>query len=154
LARRVICSALGDNPQIEVVGYAADAHFAQEKLGRLEVDVVTLDLELPGVDGLSLLRTLLAARPLPVVVVSAFTPRGSELGLRALEMGALEVMSKPDRSLQEVGEDFAVEIADKVKAAAKAGARLARRRPPRPGLGGGSRLAASAAPPLPRRREP
>jgi two-component system chemotaxis response regulator CheB len=130
LARQVISNALATDPEIEVVGTAPDARFAREKIERLAPDVITLDVDLPDVDGLSFLRALLVSRPLPTVVVSALTPAGGTLALRALQMGAIDVMAKPDRSLQEVGEEFALQLVDKVKAAARARFR----RPARPSL--------------------
>lgn len=127
LARQVITAALLTDSDIEVVGTAGDARFAKEKIARLSPDVITLDVDLPDMDGLSFLRGLLAVRPLPTVVVSALTPAGGQLALRALQMGAVDVMAKPDRALQEVGEDFALQLVDKVKAAARARLRLSRR---------------------------
>lgn len=126
LARQVVAAALGQDPSIEVVGVAGEARFAREKLDRLSVDVVTLDLEMPGIDGLSFLRALLAVRRMPVVVVSALAPHGSELALRALELGAVDVLEKPARALTEVGEEFARKLAAKVKAAARANVRVRR----------------------------
>ncbi len=127
LARQVITAALLTDADIEVVGTAGDARFAKEKIARLSPDVITLDVDLPDMDGLSFLRGLLAVRPLPTVVVSALTPAGGQLALRALQLGAVDVMAKPDRALQEVGEDFALQLVDKVKAAARARLRLSRR---------------------------
>ena len=127
LARQVITAALMTDADIEVVGTAGDARFAKEKIARLSPDVITLDVDLPDMDGLSFLRGLLAVRPLPTVVVSALTPAGGQLALRALQLGAVDVMAKPDRALQEVGEDFALQLVDKVKAAARARLRLSRR---------------------------
>ena len=126
LARQVITAALLTDRDIEVIGTAADARFAKEKITRLSPDVITLDVELPDMDGLSFLRALLLVKPVPTVVVSAFTPAGSQLALRALELGAVDVMAKPDRALQEVGDEFALQLVDKVKAAARARLRLPR----------------------------
>lgn len=149
LARQVLTAALSTDPEIEVVGTAADARFAKEKITRLRPDVITLDVDLPDVDGLSFLRALFLVRPLPTVVVSALTPAGGQLALRAIELGAVEVMAKPDRALQEVGEDFAQQLVDKVKAAARA--RL--RRPGRPTAHTAAALTPAAPrPPKPRLR--
>lgn len=138
LARQVITTALLTDADIEVVGTAGDARFAKEKIARLSPDVITLDVDLPDMDGLSFLRGLLAVRPLPTVVVSALTPAGGQLALRALQLGAVDVMAKPDRALQDVGEDFALQLVDKVKAAARARLRL----PKRPQLRSAPTLAA------------
>lgn len=120
LARRVLSDALARDPTIEVVAVAADAIFARDKLARVAVDVVTLDLEMPRLDGLSFLRALLAVRPLPTIVISAFSPRGGEVALRALELGAVDVLPKPEGSLDECGAAFAAELVAKVKVAARA----------------------------------
>lgn len=120
LARRVLSDALSQDPSIEVVAVASDGLFARDKLARLSIDVVTLDLEMPRLDGLSFLRALLAARPLPTIVISAFSPRGGEVALRALELGAVDVLPKPEGSLDECGEAFAAELVEKVKVAARA----------------------------------
>ena len=77
LARRAIGDALARDPEIEVVGTAVDAYAAREKILELEPDVITLDLEMPRMDGLTFLRILQEHRPLPVVVVSSLTPQGS-----------------------------------------------------------------------------
>lgn len=142
LARQVLSAALATDPEIEVVGTAADARFAKEKIARLRPDVITLDVDLPDMDGLSFLRALFLVRPLPTVVVSALTPAGGQLALRAIELGAVEVMAKPDRALQEVGDDFAQQLVDKVKAAARA--RL--RRPARPAASAAASALATAVP--------
>ncbi len=140
LARQVITAALLTDRDIEVVGTAADARFAKEKIARLCPDVITLDVDLPDMDGLSFLRALLLVKPLPTVVVSAFTPAGGQLALRALELGAVDVMAKPERSLQEAGDEFAMQLVDKVKAAARARLRL-----PRPAVTAARAIAAKPA---------
>lgn len=126
LARQVLVGALARDPELEIVGTAVDALSARRRLEQQEVDVLTLDLEMPKMDGLSFLRALLATRPIPVIMVSALTPRGSAAALRALELGAVEVVAKPTRSLEEIGEDFTQELVEKVKAAACAKVRLRR----------------------------
>ncbi len=127
LARQVLTSALAADPEIEVVGTAGDAYFAREKIEKFAPDVITLDVDLPKLDGLSFLRALLAVRPMAVVVVSAFTRAGSELALRALELGAVDVLAKPERGLHLSSDEFVTELVDKVKAAARAHLRRIRR---------------------------
>ena len=122
VARRSIQDALVQDPEIEVVGSACDAYVAREKILKLDPDVITLDLEMPRMDGLTFLRILEAHHPLPVVVVSALTPQGSAKALEALEAGAVDVLAKPD-GRQTLGE-LAPYLAYHVKAAARA-----RRRP-------------------------
>lgn len=96
LARRAIQDALAKDAGIEVVGLAADAYEAREQIIALEPDVLTLDLQMPLMDGLTFLRILQEHHPVPVVVVSSLTPAGSELAMAALEAGAIDVIQKPD----------------------------------------------------------
>ena len=124
VARRAIRDALDQDPQIEVVDVACDAYVAREKILKLQPDVITLDLEMPRMDGLTFLRILNEHHPMPVVVVSALTPQGSAKALEALAAGAVDVVGKPNGS-QALGE-VAYQLAHLVKAAARA-----RRRSPR-----------------------
>jgi len=118
VARRSIQDALNLDPEIEVVGSACDAYVAREKILKLEPDVVTLDLEMPRMDGLTFLRILQEHHPLPVVVISSLTPQGSAKAFEALAAGALDVLAKPD-GRQTLGE-LAPQLAYHVKAAARA----------------------------------
>lgn len=124
VARRAISDALSQDPEIEVIDTACDAYVAREKILKLQPDVITLDLEMPRMDGLTFLRILNEHHPLPVVVVSSLTPQGSAKAVEALVAGAVDVVGKPNGS-QALGE-MAYQLADLVKAAARA-----RRRPPR-----------------------
>jgi two-component system chemotaxis response regulator CheB len=125
VARQAIRLALSQDPEIEVVDVACDAYVAREKILELEPDVITLDLEMPRMDGLTFLRILNEHHPVPVVVISSLTPQGSAKALEALAAGALDVLAKPNGS-QTLGE-VAHQLAFHVKAAARAG-----RRPRRP----------------------
>ncbi len=118
VARRAIREALDQDPEIEVVDTACDAYVAREKILKLEPDVITLDLEMPRMDGLTFLRILNEHHPIPVVVVSALTPQGSAKALEALAAGAVDVLAKPNGA-QVLGE-VAQQLADYVKAAARA----------------------------------
>jgi two-component system chemotaxis response regulator CheB len=95
LVRKVLTDELSKFPDIEVVGSAVDPYAAREKIAALRPDVITLDIEMPRMDGLSFLEKLMRHFPIPVVVVSSLTPRNSETALRALALGAVEVISKP-----------------------------------------------------------
>jgi two-component system, chemotaxis family, protein-glutamate methylesterase/glutaminase len=128
VARRAIRDALERDPEIEVLDTACDAYVAREKILKLEPDVITLDLEMPRMDGLTFLRILNEHHPMPVVVVSSLTQEGSAKALEALAAGVVDVVAKP-RGSQTLGE-AAHELASRVKAAA--GARL---RPRHPGAG-------------------
>jgi two-component system chemotaxis response regulator CheB len=125
LVRKAITDCLSRDPAIEVVGSACDPYAAREKIARLDPDVLTLDLEMPRMDGLTFLRILMQHHPLPVVVVSSLTQAGSRAALEALEAGAVDVLAKPDgtMSIGALGE----RLAEHVKAAAVAGRFLRQR---------------------------
>ncbi len=95
VVRKILTEELAKSGDIEVVGTAMDPYAAREKIAQLHPDVVTLDLEMPRMDGLSFLAKLMKHYPLPVVVVSSLTPKNSETAIRAMELGAVEVISKP-----------------------------------------------------------
>lgn len=141
LVRRVLADALGQDREIEVVGTACDAYVAREKILELRPDVITLDLEMPRMDGLTFLRILQQHHPVPVVVVSSFTPEGSAKALEALEAGAIGVLGKPGGSLS-LGE-MARQLADQVKAAARSRRRV---RAPAPDIAAAPTVAPKAPP--------
>ena len=116
LARRAISDALSDDSEIEVVGAASDAYGARDEILALQPDVVTLDLEMPRMDGLTFLKILQEHYPVPVVVVSSLTPSGSAKALEALAAGAIDVLPKPDGT-GNLGQ-LAHQLAYHVKAAA------------------------------------
>ena len=122
VARRAIRDALARDPEIEVVDVASDPYVAREKILLLEPDVITLDLEMPRMDGLTFLRILNEHHPVPVVVISSLTQQGSAKAMEALEAGAIDVLGKPS-SMEALGE-LGHQLAYHVKAAARA-----RRRP-------------------------
>ena len=95
VVRKVLSDELSKHDGIEVVGVAVDPYVARDKIMRLHPDVITLDIEMPRMDGLSFLALLMEHQPMPVVVVSSLTPENSELALRALDLGAVEVVPKP-----------------------------------------------------------
>lgn len=96
--RRIICAALSADPEIEVVGQASDPLEAREAIKALNPDVITLDVEMPKMNGLEFLDRLMRLRPMPVVMVSTLTSRGAEVALAALELGAVECVGKPGAS--------------------------------------------------------
>lgn len=123
VVRHVISEALNQDPEIEVVGTACDPYIARDKIVELNPDVLTLDIEMPRMDGLTFLKILQERRPLPVVVISSLTHKGSQAALTALELGAVEVLAKPNSSWS-IGE-LRDHLAKHVKAAARA--RIVRR---------------------------
>jgi two-component system chemotaxis response regulator CheB len=120
LVRQMLTAILGREADIEVVGAASDPFDAREKIKGLNPDVLTLDIEMPRMDGLTFLGNLMRLRPMPVVMVSSLTERGAEVTLRALEIGAVDFVSKPKLDVSRGLEDYALEIVEKVRAAARA----------------------------------
>ena len=118
VVRQVLSSEISKAQDIEVVGTAADPFIARDKIVALQPNVITLDLEMPRMDGLTFLAKLMKYFPLPVIVVSSLTPRGSDTALRALELGAVDVVGKPGSSYT-VG-DIAAELIEKIRAASTA----------------------------------
>ena len=116
VVRKIFSEELARDPDLEVVGTAPDHYIARDKIVRLQPDVITLDVEMPRIDGITFLRKLMHHHPIPVIVVSSLTEKGSQLALEALDIGAVEVLSKPGASYT-VGE-MSVHLALKIKAAA------------------------------------
>ncbi|MBI3608246.1 MAG: chemotaxis response regulator protein-glutamate methylesterase [Nitrospirae bacterium] len=142
LMRKVLTALLSRDRAIEVVGTAPDPYIARDKIKTLNPDVLTLDVEMPRMDGLTFLEKLMAARPMPVLMVSSLTEAGCETTLRALELGAVDFFAKPKIDLREGIEEQAQILIDKVKAAARA--RVQGRSPGR-GTGRTKRMALGSA---------
>jgi two-component system chemotaxis response regulator CheB len=120
LVRRMLTEMLSSDPGIMVLGAAHDAYDAREKIKALNPDVLTLDVEMPRMDGLTFLRNLMRLRPMPVIMVSSLTDRGAEVTLDALSIGAFDYLSKPKIDLAATLGDYKDELIAKVKAAASA----------------------------------
>jgi two-component system chemotaxis response regulator CheB len=161
VVRKLASDALSADPEIEVVGTAIDPYFARDKIKELAPDVLTLDLEMPRMDGLTFLRLIMEQRPMPVIVMSSLSQAGSEHALEALRLGAVDVLGKPSGSYS-FG-TLGPQLITKVKAAA--GARVRARKPaglmpaeePRPALARGIThppFAATSRPPLGDSRPP
>ena len=120
LVRRLLTEMLSGDSGIEVVGSAPDPYVARERIKRLAPDVITLDVEMPRMDGITFLRNLMRLRPMPVVMVSSLTERGAAVTLDALELGAVDFVAKPKVDLAQGLQSYAEEIRAKVKAAAAA----------------------------------
>src|SRR5213078_1394121 len=93
--RQLLSALLAEDPEIEVVGTAPDPLVARERIKALNPDVLTLDVEMPHMDGVSFLRKIMTLRPMPVVMVSTLTQAGAEVTLEALEVGAVDFVAKP-----------------------------------------------------------
>lgn len=118
--RTLLTQLLAQDPEIEVVGTAADPFIAREKIKELNPDVLTLDIEMPRMDGVTFLSNLMRLRPMPVVMVSSLTEKGAEVTLDALALGAVDYVTKPKIDVVHTLSDYAHEISAKVKAAASA----------------------------------
>ena len=120
LIRKLLTELLSSDPSLYVVGTAPDPYVAREKIKQLHPDVLTLDVEMPRMDGLTFLRNLMRLRPMPVVMISTLTEKGAEVTLQALALGAVDFVAKPKLDVSQAIEEYREEIVDKVKAAAKA----------------------------------
>ena len=117
IVRKIFTEELSKESDIQVVGSAPDPFMARDKILELNPDVITLDIEMPRMDGLTFLKKIMSNRPMPVIVVSSLTQKGSAMALEALEDGAVEVLAKPGGSFS-VGE-MGAQLADKIRAASK-----------------------------------
>lgn len=143
--RQLLTQILTSDPSIEVVGTAPDPYFARDKIRSLQPDVLTLDVEMPRMDGLTFLEKLMNAHPMPVVMVSSLTQKGCDITLRALELGAVDFFPKPTIDTLSGVSGGAQQIVEKVKAAAQAHVQP-RRSAPRPAtLSSGASSHAGAA---------
>lgn len=128
LVRALMSELLGADPGIEVVGTAADPYIARDKIKQLSPDVLTLDVEMPRMDGLTFLRNLMRLRPMPVLMVSSLTEAGATVTLDALALGAVDFIAKPKIDVARGLAEYGSVLVEKVKHAAKA--RVARIAPP------------------------
>ena len=140
LMRQVLAELLSRDPGIEVIGSAPDPFIAREKIKAMNPDVITLDVEMPKMDGLTFLEKLMAGHPMPVVMVSSLTEAGCQTTLRALELGAVDFITKPKIDLREGMDEIAQDLIAKIKAAAVAKVR---------GKGVGGRMAGGSVASLP-----
>jgi two-component system, chemotaxis family, protein-glutamate methylesterase/glutaminase len=134
LMRQMLTSLLQEDPEIEVVDAAPDPLVAREMIKALNPDVVTLDVEMPRMDGITFLRKIMTLRPMPVVMISTLTQVGTETTLEALEVGAVDFVAKPTTSVGPAMAALAADLRAKVKAAAttRVGTRRIQPRPPQP----------------------
>jgi two-component system chemotaxis response regulator CheB len=133
VVRQTLSLILEEDPQIVVMGVAADPYFAANKIAHEVPDVITLDIEMPRMDGLTFLRKIMTQHPIPVVIISSLTIKGTETAIKALEYGAVEIITKPKLSTKEFIEESKMRIRDAVKAAASA--KLIRKKNLKPTIG-------------------
>ncbi|MCG5074965.1 protein-glutamate methylesterase/protein-glutamine glutaminase [Paraburkholderia tagetis] len=127
LIRSLMTEIINSQPDMTVVATAPDPLVARELIKQHNPDVLTLDVEMPRMDGLDFLEKLMRLRPMPVVMVSSLTERGNEITLRALELGAVDFVTKPKVGIRDGMLEYAEKLADKVRAAARARVRPAAR---------------------------
>src|SRR5688572_10598123 len=120
LVRKLLTEMLSRERDIEIVGTAADPYAARDKIKQLNPDVITLDVEMPRMDGITFLENLMRLRPMPVVMVSSLTEAGAEVTLQALELGAIDFVTKPKLDLEAGIRQYADDLIAKIKTAASA----------------------------------
>lgn len=125
LIRQMLTQIFNSSDDIEVVGSAVDPIVARDKIKKLSPDVLTLDVEMPRMDGLTFLRNLMRLRPMPVVMISTLTEKGAAVTLEALELGAVDFVAKPKVDVSNSLNEYAADIIEKVKMAAGARVRAA-----------------------------
>ncbi|SEJ94098.1 protein-glutamate methylesterase/protein-glutamine glutaminase [Paraburkholderia diazotrophica] len=146
LIRSLMTEIINSQPDMTVVATAPDPLVARELIKQHNPDVLTLDVEMPRMDGLDFLEKLMRLRPMPVVMVSSLTERGSEITLRALELGAVDFVTKPRVGIRDGMLEYAEKLADKVRAAARARVRQAAPAHQAPAAGQAAAAAATHAP--------
>jgi two-component system, chemotaxis family, protein-glutamate methylesterase/glutaminase len=152
LIRSLMTEIINGQPDMTVVATAPDPLVARELIKQHNPDVLTLDVEMPRMDGLDFLEKLMRLRPMPVVMVSSLTERGNEITLRALELGAVDFVTKPKVGIRDGMLDYAEKLADKVRAAARARVRQAA--PVQHAAAAGAAAGAHAATPAPNFNNP
>jgi len=120
LIRQLLSKILNSDPMIEVVGTAEDPIYARDKIKELKPDVLTLDIEMPRMDGITFLKNLMRLRPMPVIMISTFTKAGADITLEALEIGAVDFIAKPKIDIIEQLNNYSRDIIEKVKIASVA----------------------------------
>lgn len=129
LIRKILTEILNSSPDIEVVGCAEDPLVARDMIKQLNPDVLTLDIEMPHMDGITFLRNLMRLRPTPVVMISTLTEKGAEVTLEALTIGAVDFVPKPKADVVNALNEYADDIINKVKMAARANVKGVASRP-------------------------
>ncbi len=147
LVRSLLAEIINRQSDMECIGAASDPFVAREMIRNLDPDVITLDVEMPRMDGIDFLSKLMRLRPMPVVMVSTLTERGAEVTMRALELGAVDFVAKPKIGVADGMRQLADDITDKIRIASRA---QVRRAPPAPGAATPTPTAAGTAPAAPK----
>lgn len=120
VVRQTLNQIISGDPMLEVMGTASDPFFAAKKIAEEVPDVITLDVEMPKMDGLTFLKKIMSQHPIPVVIISSLTEAGTQTGMKALEFGAVEIITKPQMNTKQFIEESQIRICDAIKAAASA----------------------------------
>ena len=120
VVRLTLSQIIDADPMLEVMGTAIDPFFAAKKISEEVPDVITLDVEMPKMDGLTFLKKIMSQHPIPVVIISSLTEAGTKTGMKALEYGAVEIITKPQMNTKQFIEESQIRICDAIKAAAEA----------------------------------
>src|SRR5271157_3911307 len=128
VVRQTLSEVLSSDPEIEVIGTASDPFVATERIREQVPDVITLDIEMPRMDGLTFLQKIMAQHPIPVVICSSLAEEGAQSTLKALEYGAVDIITKPHLGSKQFLEDSRIALCQAVKAAAAAQLRALRPR--------------------------
>ena len=147
LVRSLLAEIINRQRDMECIGTANDPLVAREMIREMNPDVITLDVEMPRMDGIDFLGRLMRLRPMPVVMISTLTERGAEVTMRALELGAVDFVAKPRVGLASGLNELASQIVDKIRVAAVARVHRVAAPPPGPGVGVAGAPAAAAIPP-------
>ncbi|HNS31327.1 MAG TPA: chemotaxis response regulator protein-glutamate methylesterase, partial [Tenuifilaceae bacterium] len=126
VVRQTLSQIISTDPQLEVMATAADPYFAAKKIAEEVPDVITLDIEMPRMDGVTFLKKIMSQHPIPVVIISSLTEKGTQTAMKALELGAVDIITKPQLNTKTFIEESSIRICDSVKAAAQA--RIQRKR--------------------------
>ena len=118
IVRTALVEIFSSDPEIEVLGTASDPYIAAKKIQQEVPDVISLDIEMPRMDGLTFLQKIMAQHPIPVVVISSLTEKGTQSAIKALEYGAVEIMLKPQFNSRQTIEESKIKLCDIIKAAA------------------------------------
>jgi two-component system, chemotaxis family, protein-glutamate methylesterase/glutaminase len=154
LIRSLMTEIINDQPDMTVVATAPDPLVARELIKQHNPDVLTLDVEMPRMDGLDFLEKLMRLRPMPVVMVSSLTERGNEITLRALELGAVDFVTKPKVGIRDGMLEYAEKLADKIRAASRARVQARHLPPHAPGAAPAAHGAAPGVPQAPMLNNP
>ena len=120
VVRQSLTTIINSDPMLEVMGTAHDPFIAAKKIGNEIPDVITLDVEMPRMDGLSFLKKIMSQHPIPVVIISSLTEKGTETGIKALEYGAVEIITKPKMDVRGFFDEGRIQICDAIRAASSA----------------------------------